>query len=250
VIFSMMGSEVATIAAVETADPARNVVRAGRTVALRIMFFYIGSIAVIQAILPWDQVVPGKSPFVAALGLIHVPGASAIIGAVIFTAIVSCLNSAIYVTSRMLFELSQRGDAPAVFATVSARKVPAVGIVTAALFGYGVVLTSVVSPGGLFAFLVQASGATILCVYLLIVFAQIALRRRLERAGETLAVKVWLFPLVSYAAAASIVAVLVMMLLSPEEFSEVALSAGVFVACIIAWQVRARFGKTVVPLTA
>ena len=248
VIFSMMGSEVATIAAVETADPARNVVRAGRTVALRIMFFYIGSIAVIQAILPWDQVVPGKSPFVAALGLIHVPGASTIIGAVIFTAIVSCLNSAIYVTSRMLFELAQRGDAPAAFGQLSARKVPAVGIIAAALFGYGVVMSSVVSPGGLFAFLVQSSGATILCVYLLIVFAQIALRQRLERAGETLSVRVWLFPLVSYVAAASIMAVLVMMLLSPDEFSEVALSTGVFIACLIAWQVRARLGRPVVAL--
>jgi L-asparagine transporter-like permease len=250
VIFSMMGSEVATIAAVETADPARNVVRAGRTVALRIMFFYIGSIAVILAILPWDQVVAGKSPFVAALGLIHVPGASAIIGAVIFTAIVSCLNSAIYVTSRMLYELAQRGDAPAMFGQLSARKVPAIGIVTAALFGYGVVLSSVVSPGGLFAFLVQSSGATILCVYLLIVFAQIALRQRLERAGENLSVRVWLFPLVSYVAAASILAVLVMMLLSPDEFSEVALSTGVFIACLIAWQFRARLGRPVVALTA
>ena len=250
VIFSMMGSEVATIAAVETADPARNVVRAGRTVALRIMFFYIGSIAVILAILPWDQVVAGKSPFVAALGLIHVPGAAAIIGAVIFTAIVSCLNSAIYVTSRMLFELAQRGDAPAAFRQVSARKVPAIGIITASLFGYGVVLSSVFSPGGLFAFLVQSSGATILCVYLLIVLAQIALRQRLEHAGEVLSVKVWLFPVVSYLAAASIVAVLVMMLLSPDEFSEVALSTGVFVACLIAWQIRARLGRPVVAMTA
>jgi L-asparagine transporter-like permease len=248
VIFSMMGSEVATIAAVETEDPARNVVRAGRTVALRIMVFYIGSIAVIEAILPWDQVVPGKSPFVAALAVIHVPGAEAIIGAVIFTAIVSCLNSAIYVTSRMLFEMAQRGDAPAVFAQVSQRKVPAIGIIAASLFGYGVVLTSVVSPGGLFAFLVQSSGATILCVYLLIVFAQIMLRRRLERAGEALSVKVWLFPLVSYIAAASILAVLVMMLLSPDEFSEVALSAAVFVACLVAWLFRQRLGRPVVVL--
>lgn len=250
VIFSMMGSEVATIAAVETADPARNVVRAGRTVALRIMFFYIGSITVIQAIMPWDQVVPGQSPFVATLGLIHVPGASAIIGAVIFTAIVSCLNSAIYVTSRMLFELAQRGDAPAVFGQLSARKVPAAAIISSAVFGYGVVLSSVVSKEGLFAFLVQSSGATILCVYLLIIFAQIAMRRRLEAAGETLPVKVWLFPVVSVAAALSIIAVLVMMLMSPDEFSEVALSTGVFVLCVVAWQIRARVGGPVAVLSA
>ncbi len=249
VIFSMMGSEVATIAAVETEDPARNVVRAGRTVALRIMFFYIGSIAVIQAILPWDQVVPGKSPFVAALGLIHVPGAEAIIGAVIFTAIVSCLNSAIYVTSRMLYEMAQRGDAPDVFAQTSKRKVPATGIIVSAVLGYGVVMSSVVSQGGLFAFLVQSSGATILCVYLLIAFSQIQLRQRLERAGETLTVKVWLFPVISYIAVFGILAVLVMMLVSADERTEVELSGAVFIACVVAFQLRARHGRPVVAIT-
>jgi GABA permease len=248
VIFSMMGSEVATIAAVETEDPARNVVRSARTVALRIMFFYLGSIAVIQVILPWDLVEPGKSPFVAMLGMIHVPGASLLIGSVIFTAIVSCLNSAIYVTSRMLYEMGQRGDSPAALGQLSSRKVPAVGIIVSALLGFGVVLTSVASPNGLFAFLVQASGATILCVYLLIAFAQIALRRRLEARGEQLAVKVWLFPVVSYAAIAGILAVLVMMLFSAEERSEVTLSAGVFVVCVIAYFIRARVGSPVAAL--
>ena len=42
-----MGSEVATIAAVETEHPAQNVVRAARTVTMRILVFYLGSIAVI-----------------------------------------------------------------------------------------------------------------------------------------------------------------------------------------------------------
>ncbi|EGD58271.1 amino acid/polyamine transporter [Novosphingobium nitrogenifigens DSM 19370] len=248
VIFSMMGSEVATIAAVETEDPARNVVRAGRTVALRIMFFYIGSITVIQAILPWDLVESGKSPFVAALGMIHIPGAEALIGAVIFTAIISCLNSAIYVTSRMLYEMGQRGDAPGLFTRVSSTKVPAGGIIFASVLGFGVVLTSVLSPNGLFAFLVQSSGATILCVYLLIAFAQIQLRKRLEKSGEVLGVKVWLFPVVSYAAAISILAVLVMMLLSPDQYLEVLLSTGVFAACVVAYWIRARIGRAPVAL--
>ncbi|NKJ44698.1 amino acid permease [Novosphingobium sp. SG720] len=232
VIFSMMGSEVATIAAVETEDPARNIVRAARTVTLRIMFFYIGSIAVILAILPWDTVVSGQSPFVAALSIIKVPGAKGVIGAVIFTAIVSCLNSAIYVTSRMLFEMAQRGDAPAAFGRVSPRRVPALGIVVSGVAGFAVVLTSVFSPDGLFTFLLQSSGATILCVYLLISISQIALRRRLEAAGERLAVKVWAFPVISWVAVGGIIAVLVMMALMPDQRLQVALSLAVFAACI------------------
>jgi L-asparagine transporter-like permease len=232
VIFSMMGSEVATIAAVETEDPATNVVRSARTVALRIMFFYIGSVAVILAILPWDSAVEGQSPFIATLRLVHVPYAENVITAVVFTAIVSCLNSAIYVTSRMLFEMGQRGDGPALFAHTSARKVPDRGIVVSSLLGFVVVITAIISRKGIYAFLLQSAGATILFVYLLIILSQISLRRRLEAAGETLPVKVWAFPLISLAAAAGIVAVLVMMLVMPDQRTEVELSAGVFILCV------------------
>ena len=76
VIFSMMGSEVATIAAVETEHPAENVVRAARTVTMRILFFYIGSIAVIVSIVPWDQIIPGHSPFADAMIRVRIPGAA------------------------------------------------------------------------------------------------------------------------------------------------------------------------------
>jgi L-asparagine transporter-like permease len=233
VIFSMMGSEVATIAACETEDPATNVVRSARTVALRIMFFYIGSIAVILAILPWSSAVEGASPFIAALGLVHVPYAEKVITAVVFTAIVSCLNSAIYVTSRMLYEMGQRGDGPAFFARTSARKVPDRGILVSAALGFAVVVTAIISRKGIYAFLLQSAGATILFVYLLIILSQIRLRRRLEAAGETLPIKVWAFPYVSLAAAMGIVGVLVMMLVMKDQRTEVELSAGVFALCVV-----------------
>jgi GABA permease len=58
-IFSMMGSEVATLAASESNDPARNVARASRTVALRIVVFYVLAIAVIVSMVPWNTLTPG-----------------------------------------------------------------------------------------------------------------------------------------------------------------------------------------------
>ena len=131
VIFSMMGSEVATIAAAETEAPAENVARAGRTVSLRILIFYVASMAVIVSVLPWDSVVPGSSPFTKALQAMHIPGAALVMSLVAVTAVLSCLNSGLYITSRMLFELARRGDAPAIFAATSASRVPSLGI----LFG-------------------------------------------------------------------------------------------------------------------
>jgi GABA permease len=230
VIFSMMGSEVATIAAAETEHPAQNVVRAGRTVSLRILFFYVGSIAVIVTVLPWDQVVPGYSPFTAAFALMRFPSADMLMSAVVFTAVVSCLNSAIYVTSRMLFEMAQRGDAPVRFGHTSSSRVPRLAILVGSGAGFAVVVSSVLSPGGIFVFLLQSSGAIILSVYLLIALAQISLRRKLEAAGEALPVKVWLFPAMSYLLVGGIMAVFVLMAATPSQMPQIALSTFTF-AC-------------------
>ncbi|MCW6534061.1 amino acid permease [Sphingomonas lycopersici] len=240
VIFSMMGSEVATIAAVETEHPAENVVRAARTVTMRILFFYLGSIAVIVAIVPWDQIVPGHSPFADAMTRIRIPGAALLMAAVVFTAVTSCLNSAIYVTSRMLYEMAERGDAPPVFARVSRRRVPSLAILVSCAAGFAMVLISVISPERAFVFLLESSGAIILCVYLLIALSQITLRRRLETAGEVLPVKVWLFPYVSYALVAAILAVLALMAAQPDLREQISLCAILFVVALAAYGLRAR----------
>ncbi len=238
VIFSMMGSEVATIAAVETEDPARNVVRAARTVTMRILFFYLGSIAVIVSIVPWNEIVPGHSPFADAMARVHIPGAAAIMSLVVFTAVTSCLNSAIYVTSRMLYEMAERDDAPALFSTVSNRKVPTLAIIVSSIAGVAMVLVSVISPEKAFVFLLQSSGAIILCVYLLIALSQIALRRKLEAAGEQPEVKVWLFPWISYALVAGILAVLALMASDPDLREQVSLCALLFAGAVGAFILR------------
>ena len=240
VIFSMMGSEVATIAAVETERPTQNVVRAGRTVSLRILFFYVGSIAVILAIVPWRKIVPGVSPFTQAMSMIHVRGAAHFMAVVIFTAILSCLNSAIYVTSRILHEMAGRGDAPAFWSRVSGAKVPGRAILASSLAGFLIVLSSILSPTGIFVFLLQSSGAIILSVYLLISLSQIRLRRRMDATGQQVSVRVWLFPWVSYACVLGIVAVLVMMATQPAQALQVGLSAAVFVASVVMYALWGR----------
>src|ERR1700729_653795 len=101
VIFSMMGSEVATIAAVESARPAENIARAVRTVALRILIFYVLSVAVVVAIVPWRTLPVGFSPFIVTMNAMHIPGAAPVMAVIVLTAVLSCLNSGIYITSRM-----------------------------------------------------------------------------------------------------------------------------------------------------
>ncbi len=51
-IFAFGGTEIVSVAAAETENPAHSVGKAIRTVVWRILVFYIGSVFVIAAVLP------------------------------------------------------------------------------------------------------------------------------------------------------------------------------------------------------
>ena len=103
---------------------------------------------------------------------------------IILTAVLSCLNSAFYVSSRVLFILADRGDAPQVLVKLNARRVPVVSVLIGAAAGFLGIIAATEAPQEVFDFLVSSSGALIVFVYMIICVAQIALRRRRERAGE------------------------------------------------------------------
>jgi L-asparagine transporter-like permease len=217
VIFSMMGSEVAAIAAAESADPAHNIARAARTVALRILVFYVLSVAVIVCVLPWDSITVGLSPFTPALDRIGIPGSSAVMALIIITAVLSCLNSGLYITSRMLHELGRNGDAPRFLAGTARNQVPMAGILIGCAAGFAAALAQLYLREDVFTLLADTSGDIILFIYLLIAWAQIRQRRRAEAQGVVLGFKMWLFPWLSYAVIAAIVGVLVLLAFIPDQ---------------------------------
>ncbi len=245
VIFSMMGSEVATIAAAETADPATNVARAGRTVSLRILFFYVASIAVIVSVLPWNSIVPGTAPFAKTLEAMHILGAGLAMSIVVLTAVLSCLNSGLYITSRMLYELARRGDAPAIFAATSSAQVPRIGILVGTAAGFLAAVSSILSPHGVFLFLVNTSGAIILFIYAIVAFGEISLRRQLEARGEPIKLKMWFFPWLTYIAIAGIFLVLASMAFTKGQGIQLISSALSVGFIMLAFAIRRRMGSTV-----
>jgi GABA permease len=218
VIAAMVGAEVATIAAAETANPERAVARATRSVVVRIVIFYLGSVFLLAVIVPWDAERPGVSPYVAALGEMGIPAAGHIMNAVVLTAVLSCLNSGLYTASRMLFVLAARGEAPMDLVKVGRRGVPYLAILVSSIVGFLCVLAAWVAPGAVFTFLLKSSGSLVLSIYLLIAISQIVLRRRTPPAR--LLVKMWLFPGLSILTAAALVGVLVLMAFDPNARME------------------------------
>jgi GABA permease len=209
VIFSMVGAEIATIAAAESSDPERAVAKAANSVILRIAVFFVGSAFLLVTILPWNDEQAAASPFVSAFTKMGIPYADHIMNAVVLTAVLSCLNSGMYTASRMLFVLAARREAPAQLVAVTRRGVPAAAILSSSVVGFLCVIAAAFSPKTIFAFLLNSSGAIILFVYLLIAISEIMLRYRTP--DSQLKVKMWLFPVLSFITAGAILAILVQM---------------------------------------
>ena len=181
VIFSFVGAEIVTIAAAEARESARIIARLTSTVAVRILLFFVVSIFLIVCIVPWDTIKPGTSPFAVALEHVGIPGAAAIMKLVVLTAVLSCLNSGIYVTSRVLFGLAAKGEAPQWLVAVTASRVPRRAILAGAAFGFLAMAVSAVAPQRVFSFLVNSSGAIALVNYWLVALAELRLRAMWER---------------------------------------------------------------------
>lgn len=178
VLFSMIGSEAATVAAAESENAEENLGKVTRRIGARLTLFYLISVAMILCIVPWTTIVPGYSPFVTVMQSLHIPGAALALKIVVFSAVLSCLNSSIYITSRTLFGLAEKGDAPTGLLKIGQQGVPQRAVLVSSLTGLFMAFCSILSPGGVFAFFLSATGAVILVVYGLIVSAHWVMRRK------------------------------------------------------------------------
>lgn len=249
VLFSMGGAEIATIAAAESKQPAKFAEKATKQVMYRVFTFYVLSVFLIVAAVPWDTSFAGteiRSPFAVVLDVIGIPGASLLMEAIVLTAVLSSLNSCLYITSRMLFALSEQGDAPRALVKVNRRGVPVRAILAGTSIGYAAVVANYFFPDQVFLFLINSSGAIQLIYYIILVAAQIRLRRELERSDPgALGLKMWAFPYLSYATIGWMFVVLGLMAWIPETRSQLLLSVVSLAVILGAYHLRRTRGPVV-----
>lgn len=215
-VFAYGGLETVTIAAAESEDPVRGVASAVRTAMWRIALFYVGSMAVIVTLVPWDaKAVVEQGPYVAALDRLGIPGAGQVMNVVVLAALLSAMNANVYGSSRIAYSLVERGHGPKVLGRVSGGA-PRVAVLVSCVFGFGCVLLSYWRPDDVFPWLLNMIGAVILVVWIFIACAQLRLRGRLEReAPERPAVRMWAFPVLTWVALAGMAAIFVLMAREP-----------------------------------
>ncbi|KAA6217679.1 amino acid permease [Streptomyces filamentosus] len=223
-VFAYGGLETVTIAAAESEHPVQGVAKAVRTAMWRIALFYIGSMAVIVTLVPWDDpAVVEKGPYVATLDFLGIPAAGQIMNVVVLVALLSAMNANVYGASRMARSLIARGQGPrAVGRTYGG--VPRPAVLLSSVVGFGAVLLSYWSPDKAFIWLLNTIGAIILVVWFFIAASQLVLRRRTQReAPEKLVVRMWGFPYLTWVALAGMAGIFYLM--AVEEGTRVQLYA-------------------------
>lgn len=221
-VFTLVGAEITTVAAAESEAGEKVIARLATALIVRMLLFYILSIALIMCVVPWREIAEQRaigpmSPFTMALQKVGIAGAPEIMDAIVLVAVLSCLNSGIYVGSRVMFGLASRGDAPKVLKKIDKRGVPTWAIVIASVLSMAVIPLAAFWKD-LYAFLLNASGALMLFVYIGVAASQLILRPKTP--PEQLHVKAWLHPWGSIFAIAGMSAVLIAMAITPSKQPE------------------------------
>jgi len=207
-IFSYLSIEMIAVAAGEAAQPQLAVRRAFRSTVVRLILFYLVTLALILAIVPWSAAGIDESPFVKVMRALAIPGAAGIFNFVILVAALSAMNSQLYITTRMMFSLSRAGEAPRRFGMLSARGVPLQALLLSSIGVAVAAVLSVVAPRSAFTLMVSISSFGAMFTWTMIFVTHYCFRR--ARRGEPRAEFQMLgFPFTTMLGATLMVAVLV-----------------------------------------
>ncbi|MEH7331512.1 amino acid permease [Neobacillus drentensis] len=218
-IFSFYGVEIVAVTAGESKDPQKSVPKAMKTMVLRLFLFYILSLAIIVAVVPWTQAgaheVSG-SPFVKIFEGSGIRFAAGIMNFVVLTAALSSMNANLYLTSRMLFSLSRGNYAPKSLGTLSKNGTPIIAILTSSV---GVLIATVLSMyypdtfNKLFGIAIFGG----ILVWLMVLITHLRFRKTVHLHYEgKLPVKAPMFPVLQWAGVLLLSAILITMLFYPE----------------------------------
>ncbi|SCK51477.1 amino acid/polyamine/organocation transporter, APC superfamily [Variovorax sp. HW608] len=215
-IFSYLSIEMIAVAAGEAQDPERAVTRAFRATIVRLVVFYLASIFLMLAIVPWNAASADKSPFVKVMEIIGIPGAAAVINFVVLVAALSAMNSLLYISTRMMFSLSRAGHAAERFGRVSASGVP-VDALALSCAGIAVAtLVSVIAPQESFGLMMAISMFGAMFTWFMIFMTHAFFRRAWVAQGNApLSFRMWGFPWLTLLGAALMLAVLVTTYFTP-----------------------------------
>jgi lysine-specific permease len=161
--FSFQGTELVGVASGETKNAHIAIPNSIKLVFWRLTLFYVISIAVISLLIAYtdprlaSQDNVSMSPYTLVFSQYVSHYAADVVNLVILIALLSAANASMYSSTRILWYLGQKGDAPKIFSRITKQGVPVAALIATAFIGAQVFLASFVGNGTLFAYLVQIS---------------------------------------------------------------------------------------------
>jgi L-asparagine transporter-like permease len=246
-IFSYLSIEMIAVAAAEAVQPEVAVARAFRSTVLRLILFYLLTLALMLAIVPWVAVGTSESPFVKVMRALRVPAAESVMNFVVLVAALSAMNSQLYITTRMMFSLARAGHAPRRLGVVNGRGVP----INALLISTGGIalaaILSVKTPQTAFTLMLAISVFGALFTWMMIFVTHFFFRRqRAQTAHAAARVPAYSFPAAAPLGAALMAAILLTTPFTPPFRLTLLFGAPFLASLIIVYWLRQRRSDTAV----
>ncbi|PJI49841.1 MAG: aromatic amino acid transporter AroP [Pseudomonas sp.] len=224
IMFSFGGLELVGITAAEASEPKKVIPKAINQVIYRILIFYIGALAVLLSLYPWDALLQSissagdpysGSPFVKVFSLMGSDMAANVLNFVVLTAALSVYNSCVYCNSRMLYGLAEQGDAPRAFAKVDDRGVPLLAIGVSAFITLACVVVNYVIPHQALELLMSLVVAALVINWAMISLAHMKFRKAMVAKGVQPFFRALWYPFGNWLCLAFVVFILGIMLQIP-----------------------------------
>ncbi len=183
-IFSFLGLEIVGSTAGEAANPKVAVPRALRRTLAVLVLFYLGGLAIVVGIVPWNEIGLGESTFVRVFRTVGIPGAAHVMNFVVLTAALSSAMCNLYFSARLLFSLARGGYAPVALGKLSKRGMPVAAVMTS---GAGLVVALILSrffETTAFVFMIGVAFFGGPFIWIMTLVTHLAFRRANERAGR------------------------------------------------------------------
>lgn len=255
-LVNFQGSEIVGLSAAETQNPEKNVPKACKAVAYRIILIYIVPIFVLSLIMPYQAATLESSVFAQALGTYGFGWASAIFTFVTLVAAFSCANSGFYGTVRSLYGLSVEGLAPKFLSKLNKHRTPQNATLFTLAFIWVIFVLSFMAQelgmfegaAGLFTALIGIAGFTGTLCWVGILYSQILFRKKLKARGydheKDLTVKAAFFPVLGwFSIIVQLLAMILLIFEAGDGLPIFALSMDIIIIPIVIYQVQKYRGK-------
>lgn len=243
-IFSYMGIEAISIAAAEAHNPKIAVRKSFKVSFLRLLLFYVFTMALILAVAPTSELISGGSPFVTVMSQVGIPFADSVLNFVLIIAALSAMNAQLYAATRMLHSLADSGHAPRMAFRTNRSGAPIHAVwMSAGGIGVAAIVYALVPDGG-FGIMLSLATFGALATWFMILITHVSFRRRVKKEQVVLEYKLPGYPTASILGALLLAALLATSFFVPQfKYTLIFGVPFVVVMSVLYWVVFARKPK-------